>query len=60
MFSPCRLLWRSCEIRCKYLVLTPRVVGNIHANSDYTQRELERLDEDERAVAGGTDEAHQL
>ena len=29
-------------------------------NSDYTQRELERLDEDDRAVAGGVDEANKL
>lgn len=34
--------------------------GNIHVNSEYTQRELERLDEDDRAVAGGTDEANKL
>jgi len=33
--------------------------GNIHANSDYTQRELERLDEDERGAAGA-DEASKL
>jgi len=34
--------------------------GNIHMNSEYTQHELERLDEDERAVAGGADEANKL